>query len=103
MILQRAGRAVPQKIADSAPKRLSVQAPLLAGRLHASIVNSPTPGGSVVTVGMCVLATIMVLASCAQRAPGAAPSGPGGDRIVLTGDQKADWAQIVALENGAKA
>jgi hypothetical protein len=31
------------------------------------------------------------------------PVGPGGDQIVLTGDQKADWAQIVNLENQAKA
>jgi hypothetical protein len=50
-----------------------------------------------------VFATVMVLASCAQRAPGAAPSGPNGDKIVLTGDQKADWAQIIAIENQAKA
>ena len=31
------------------------------------------------------------------------PAGPNGDKIVLTGDQKADWAQIVALEDQAKA
>ena len=31
------------------------------------------------------------------------PVGPGGDQIVFTGDQKADWAQIVALEDQAKA
>jgi hypothetical protein len=44
----------------------------------------------------------MVLAACSQQTAGA-PSGPDGDKIVLTGDQKADWAQIVALENEAKA
>ena len=55
------------------------------------------------TRGIRVFATVMVLASCSQAAPGGAPSGPDGDKIVLTGDQKADWAQIVALENEAKA
>ena len=50
-----------------------------------------------------VFATVMVLASCTQGAPGGAPSGPDGDKIVLTGDQKADWAQIIAIENQAKA
>ena len=44
----------------------------------------------------------MVLAACTQQTAGA-PSGPGGDKIVLTGDQKADWEQVVALENQAKA
>jgi hypothetical protein len=56
-----------------------------------------------VTRSICVFATVMVLASCSQGAPGGAPSGPDGDKIVLTGDQKADWAQIVAIENAAKA
>jgi hypothetical protein len=56
-----------------------------------------------VTIGIRVFAIIIVLASCSQGAPGGAPSGPDGDKIVLTGDQKADWAQIVALENEAKA
>lgn len=50
-----------------------------------------------------VFATVMVLGSCTQRTPGGAPSGPDGDKIVLTGDQKADWAQIVGIENEAKA
>ena len=31
------------------------------------------------------------------------PAGPNGDNFVLTGDQKADWAQITALEDQAKA
>jgi hypothetical protein len=45
----------------------------------------------------------MILAACSPQTAGA-PSGPsGGDKVVLTGDQKADWAQIVALENQAKA
>ena len=56
-----------------------------------------------VTRSIRVFATVMVLASCTQGAPGSAPSGPDGDKIVLTGDQKADWAQIVAIENEAKA
>ena len=56
-----------------------------------------------VSRGISVFAAVMVLASCSQRVPGGAPSGPDGDKIVLTGDQKADWAQIVALENEAQA
>jgi hypothetical protein len=56
-----------------------------------------------VTRSIRVFATVMVLASCTQGAPGGAPSGPDGDKIVLTGDQKADWAQIIAIENQAKA
>jgi len=46
---------------------------------------------------------VTALVACSQRTPGGAPSGPDGDKIVLTGDQKADWAQIVAIENEAKA
>jgi hypothetical protein len=56
-----------------------------------------------VAIGIRIFATVIVLASCSQGAPGGAPAGPDGDKIVLTGDQKADWAQIVALENEAKA
>jgi hypothetical protein len=53
-------------------------------------------------MGFSIIAMAMVLASCSQQTPGA-PSGPdGGDKVVLTGDQKTDWAQIVALENQAK-
>ena len=54
------------------------------------------------TRGFCLFATVMVMAACSQQT-GGAPAGPGGDKIVLTGDQKSDWAQIVALENEAKA
>jgi len=54
------------------------------------------------TRSVCSLAMALIIVGCAQGAPGA-PSGPGGDKIVFTGDQKADWAQIVALENEAKA
>jgi hypothetical protein len=49
-----------------------------------------------------VLALSLVVAACSQGTNGAVPVGPGKDKIVLTGDQKADWAQIVALENEAK-
>jgi hypothetical protein len=52
---------------------------------------------------MVLFAMVTVPAACSQGAPGGAPSGPDGDKIVLTGDQKADWAQIVALEDQAKA
>ena len=49
------------------------------------------------------LAISLVVAACSQGSPGTVPVGPGGDKIVFTGDQKADWAQIVALEDQAKA
>ena len=51
-----------------------------------------------------LLAVMLLLAACTPATPGA-PSDPGGDggKIVFTGDQKADWAQIVALEDQAKA
>ncbi|HEX9085525.1 MAG TPA: hypothetical protein VF836_12375, partial [Gemmatimonadaceae bacterium] len=48
------------------------------------------------------LAMIIVLGACAQSAPGA-PAGPDGDKVIFTGDQKSDWAQIAALEDEAKA
>jgi hypothetical protein len=48
------------------------------------------------------LATAFILAGCSQGTSGA-PLDPGNDKIVFTGDQKADWAQIVALEDEAKA
>jgi hypothetical protein len=43
------------------------------------------------------------LAACSQGSSGVMPAGPNGDKIVFTGDQKADWAQIVALDDQAKA
>jgi hypothetical protein len=49
-----------------------------------------------------VFAIAMVMAACSPQTSGA-PSGPGGDKIVFTGDQKTDWGQIIALENEAKA
>ena len=53
--------------------------------------------------GAILTAGVLLIAGCSQQTAGA-PSGPsGGDNIVLTGDQKADWAQIIALENQAKA
>jgi hypothetical protein len=56
------------------------------------------------TRGVSVLFAILVAAlACTQSAPGVTPAGPNGDKIVLTGDQKADWAQVVALEDQAKA
>jgi hypothetical protein len=50
-----------------------------------------------------VVATSLIVVACSQGSSGAVPIGPGGDQIVFTGDQKADWAQIVALEDQAKA
>lgn len=50
-----------------------------------------------------LFAISLALLACSQGAPGVVPAGPSGDKIVFTGDQKADWAQIVALEDRAKA
>lgn len=49
-----------------------------------------------------LFAISLVVAACSQSSPGVVPAGPGGDKFVFTGDQKADWAQIVAIENQAK-
>ena len=51
--------------------------------------------------GLC-FAIAVVLAACSPKTTGT-PAGPDGDKIVLTGDQKTDWAQIVAIEDEAKA
>ena len=45
----------------------------------------------------------LTLAACSQGSSTPVPVGPGGENVVFTGDQKADWAQIVALEDQAKA
>ena len=50
-----------------------------------------------------LFAISLALLACSQSSPGIVPAGPNGDKIVFTGDQKADWAQIVALEDQAKA
>lgn len=53
---------------------------------------------------LCALFAISLsLAACSQGSPPPVPVGPGGDNVVFTGDQKADWSQIVALEDQAKA
>jgi len=49
-----------------------------------------------------LLSLSVVFAACSQGTNGSVPIGPGSDKIVFTGDQQADWAQIVALENQAK-
>jgi hypothetical protein len=50
-----------------------------------------------------LIAISLSVAACSQGSPGPLPVGPGGDKIVFTGDEKADWAQVVELENQAKA
>ena len=50
-----------------------------------------------------LFAITLAIAACSQGTNGAAPVGPGSGKIVFTGDQKADWEQIVALEDQAKA
>jgi hypothetical protein len=58
----------------------------------------------VLTRSVSALFTIsLALLACSHSSPGIVPAGPNGDKIVFTGDQKADWAQIVALEDQAKA
>lgn len=48
------------------------------------------------------LAVAFTLAACAQPKAGS-PSEPGPGKIVFTGDQKRDWAQVTTLEDQAKA
>jgi hypothetical protein len=50
---------------------------------------------------LCVV--IAILSACPQQPANAPAADPASDKIVLTGDQNADWAQIIALENQAKA
>jgi hypothetical protein len=50
----------------------------------------------------CLFALVAALGGCAQGAPGSA-SPPGDGKVVFTGDQKADYSQITALEDQAKA
>ncbi len=44
---------------------------------------------------------VSALLGCAQGTTGS--PDPNGDKVVFTGVQKTDWAQIVALEDEAKA
>ena len=48
---------------------------------------------------LCVFASLSLACSSANQSP----SNPSSDKIVLTGNQKSDWDQILALENEAKA
>ncbi|HST07440.1 MAG TPA: hypothetical protein VLJ83_04675 [Gemmatimonadaceae bacterium] len=48
------------------------------------------------------LLAALSLGACTQPKAGS-PSEPGPGKIVFTGDQKADWAQVTALEDQAKA
>ena len=50
-----------------------------------------------------LFAISLAILACSQGSPGAAPIGPGDGKMVFSGDQQADWAQIVALEDQAKA
>lgn len=50
-----------------------------------------------------LFALSLVVAACSQGTNSAVPVGPGSEKIIFTGDQKADWAQIVALEDQAKS
>ena len=55
-----------------------------------------------VSRGARFLSILLILTACSPRTSGA-PARRDGDKVVFTGDQKADWGQIVALENEAKA
>lgn len=48
------------------------------------------------------LATLALIVACAPGAPGT-PADPGNPKMVFTGNREADWTQIVALEDQAKA
>lgn len=48
------------------------------------------------------LVVAFVLSACAQGTTGG-PGTPGSGKFVFTGDRDKDWAQIVALEDQAKA
>ena len=50
---------------------------------------------------VCLLALPFMLLGCSSANKN--PSDPPQGKFVFTGDQKADWDQIVALENQAKA
>ena len=52
--------------------------------------------------GVSLFTAALISFGCSQGTPGA-PVDPGQDNIILTGDQKADWAQILAVEAEAKA
>ncbi|MDP9200748.1 MAG: hypothetical protein M3P26_02285 [Gemmatimonadota bacterium] len=49
-----------------------------------------------------LFAISLAIAACTQGSSSTIPVGPGSDKIVFTGDQKADWAQVVKLEDQAK-
>jgi hypothetical protein len=48
------------------------------------------------------IALALTLGACTQPKAGS-PAEPGTEKIVFSGDQKADWAQVTALEDQAKA
>jgi len=48
------------------------------------------------------LAVVFALSACAQGTAGG-PETPGSGKAIFTGDRDKDWAQIVALEDQAKA
>jgi len=77
---------------------------MIAGRLSAEWPAKPASETTVLTRSISALYAIsLAILACSQGTSGGAPIGPGDGKIVFTGDQKADWAQIVALEDQAKA
>ena len=48
------------------------------------------------------LSVALTLTACAQGTTGG-PETPGSGKVIFTGDREKDWAQIVALEDQAKA
>jgi hypothetical protein len=62
-----------------------------------------TPETTMLARSVTTLFAISMAVACSQGSPTPAPVGPGGGDVVFTGDEKSDWAQIVALEDQAKA
>ena len=50
-----------------------------------------------------IVAISLTSAACSPSSQSGVPVAPGDDKVVFTGDQKADWGQIGALEDQAKA
>jgi hypothetical protein len=75
----------------------------VAGFLPKGLIQM-TPETFVLTRRISLIVAIsLAAAACSSNSQSGVPVGPGDGKVVFTGDQKADWGQIVALEDQAKA